>query len=67
LEKKICSLCGGHLIISMNFLARNWEGYLCLLLKGGRETIPPNSCTKPSPYWGVGIRTLPFICLMIST
>jgi hypothetical protein len=25
--KKICSVCGWHLIISINLPLRNWEGY----------------------------------------
>jgi hypothetical protein len=35
-SKKICSVCGGHLI-SMNFPPRNWEGYYAYSSRVGEK------------------------------
>jgi hypothetical protein len=62
-SEKICNLCGGYLI-SMNFLSRNWEGYYAYSSRVGGNLCLLIS-VRPSHYWGVGIRTLPFTCLVI--
>jgi hypothetical protein len=48
-SRKICSVCGGHLI-SINFPPRNWEGYYAYLSRMGG-----NLCLL------VGVRTLPLL------
>jgi hypothetical protein len=51
--ENVCSVCGGHLI-SIIFPPRNWEGYYAYSSRMGR-----NICLL------VGVRTLPFIGLVI--
>ncbi len=52
-SKKICSVCGGHLI-STNIPPRNWVGYYAYSSKVARKL-----CLL------IGVRTLPFIRLVI--
>jgi hypothetical protein len=61
--EKLCCVCGRHLI-SINFPTRNWEGYYAYSLRMER-TLCLLIGVKPSHYWRISIKALPFIHLVI--